>query len=252
MLDGQPIPRLLVMIVAYQAESTIASVLARIPRDIPGVETEILVLDDGSQDSTLEVARLAAESGVPYPVTVLLTADGRVAAVHASPFRSADEIAAVVRDAVVCQPRASWRCSRICVRVAFPAGAPSRQTRSSALGAFGTALATDQFAARAAKPTLARWTANVSLVPPELASLASRALARAEERWPAIETVAFSNQLRVLKALQETRLGEEDFQDSSGYGYNDRGREKLEQAFASRSLSGPGIPQIDFKKVLKR
>ncbi len=70
-------------------------------------------------------------------------------------------------------------------------------------------------------------------LPPELASLASRALARAEERWPAIETVAFSNQLRVLKALQETRLGEEDFQDSSGYGYNDRGREKLEQAFAA-------------------
>ncbi len=76
------------------------------------------------------------------------------------------------------------------------------------------------------------WIERLSL-PRELAGLAQRALSRAAARWPEIEDISFANQLRVLQALQQVRLGEEDFQDSSGYGYNDRGREKLEQAFAA-------------------
>jgi len=76
------------------------------------------------------------------------------------------------------------------------------------------------------------WIEQISM-PPELSALARRAFSRALLHWPAIENIAFANQLRVLKALQTTRLGEEDFQDSSGYGYHDRGRDKLEQAFAA-------------------
>ncbi|WP_019201846.1 TlpA disulfide reductase family protein [Tsukamurella sp. 1534] len=45
-------------------------------------------------------ARVATLLGAPraYPVTVLLRADGTVAGVHARPFTSADDVAAVVRD----------------------------------------------------------------------------------------------------------------------------------------------------------
>ncbi len=50
--------------------------------------------------------------------------------------------------------------------------------------------------------------------------------------WEAIDHTVFVNQHRVLKALQQERIGEEDFQDSSGYGDHDRGREKLESIYA--------------------
>ncbi len=76
------------------------------------------------------------------------------------------------------------------------------------------------------------WIEQISL-PLGLSVMARRALSRSASPWSAIEKTSFSNQLRVLKAMQEVRLGEEDFQDSSGYGYHDRGREKLEQVFAA-------------------
>jgi glycosyltransferase involved in cell wall biosynthesis len=66
--DGATRQRLLVLIVAYEAESSIASVIARIPNDIPGVETSVLVLDDGSLDGTFEAA---AASDTRLPVKVL-------------------------------------------------------------------------------------------------------------------------------------------------------------------------------------
>ncbi len=50
--------------------------------------------------------------------------------------------------------------------------------------------------------------------------------------WEAIDSTMFINQHRVLQALQQERMGEEDFQDSSGYGDNDRGRGKLESVYA--------------------
>jgi len=76
------------------------------------------------------------------------------------------------------------------------------------------------------------WVDQISL-PQRLSSAVHRAVVQAEAFWPSIEINAFNNQLRILRAMQEVRLGEEDFQDSSGYGYHDRGREKLERIFAA-------------------
>jgi glycosyltransferase involved in cell wall biosynthesis len=64
-------PRLLVVVVAYHAEATIADVLRRLPARIPGVATEMLVLDDSSTDRTLEVVQRDAQSLSPHPVRVL-------------------------------------------------------------------------------------------------------------------------------------------------------------------------------------
>ncbi len=48
------------MMPALNEAATIASVIARVPRDIPGVsETEVVVIDDGSTDATSELARQA-------------------------------------------------------------------------------------------------------------------------------------------------------------------------------------------------
>ncbi|NMA91660.1 MAG: hypothetical protein GX973_00860 [Firmicutes bacterium] len=50
--------------------------------------------------------------------------------------------------------------------------------------------------------------------------------------WEKIDHTVLINQHRVLQAMQQERIGEEDFQDSTGYGDNDRGREKLEAIYA--------------------
>jgi cystathionine beta-lyase family protein involved in aluminum resistance len=75
------------------------------------------------------------------------------------------------------------------------------------------------------------WIVDLAL-PEELAGMVGRALQRVEPRWTEIDCLQFYNQRRVLEALQRQRVDESDFLDSSGYGYSDRGREKLEGAFA--------------------
>lgn len=76
-----------------------------------------------------------------------------------------------------------------------------------------------------------KWLGRLGL-PENLQNAAIRSLRRAEEQWEVIDSTVFFNQRRVLEALQEQKLGETDFMDSSGYGYGDSGREKLEGAFA--------------------
>ncbi len=52
--------RLIVQIPCYNEEHTLPATLADIPRVIPGIDSvEILVIDDGSRDRTIEVARAA-------------------------------------------------------------------------------------------------------------------------------------------------------------------------------------------------
>ena len=53
------------------------------------------------------------------------------------------------------------------------------------------------------------------------------------ERFDAFDRVAEFNQLKVLKAMQDNRVSAECFQVSSGYGYNDLGRDTLEKVYAS-------------------
>jgi glycosyltransferase involved in cell wall biosynthesis len=66
-------PRLLIFIVAYQAQSTLALVLARIPASLnQHYEMEVLVIDDASQDQTFDIGqRIAASEQLPFKVTML-------------------------------------------------------------------------------------------------------------------------------------------------------------------------------------
>jgi glycosyltransferase involved in cell wall biosynthesis len=65
--------RLLIFIVAYNAENTIENVLKRIPKSLSRLyDVEILIIDDSSQDSTFERSELIKRSGVlPFKITVL-------------------------------------------------------------------------------------------------------------------------------------------------------------------------------------
>ena len=54
-----------------------------------------------------------------------------------------------------------------------------------------------------------------------------------KERFAAIDATAEYNQLKVIKAMQDNRVSAECFNMSSGYGYNDLGRDTLEKVYAS-------------------
>ena len=64
--------RVLIFIVAYNAERTIQEVVSRIPRSLTKFETEILIIDDSSRDRTFELAHDFGKTGqAPFPVKVL-------------------------------------------------------------------------------------------------------------------------------------------------------------------------------------
>lgn len=54
-----------------------------------------------------------------------------------------------------------------------------------------------------------------------------------KERFAVIDATAEYNQLKVIKAMQDNRVSAECFNMSSGYGYNDLGRDTLEKVYAS-------------------
>ena len=54
-----------------------------------------------------------------------------------------------------------------------------------------------------------------------------------KNRFSEIDTVTEYNQLKVIRAMQKCRVSAECFQSSTGYGYNDLGRETLEAVYAS-------------------
>ncbi len=54
-----------------------------------------------------------------------------------------------------------------------------------------------------------------------------------EERFKAIDETAEYNQLRVIKAMQDAHIGEANLKGTTGYGYDDIGRDGLEKVYAS-------------------
>ena len=53
-----------------------------------------------------------------------------------------------------------------------------------------------------------------------------------KERFAAIDRTAEYNQLKVVRAMQENRVSDIHFAATTGYGYNDLGRETLEKVYA--------------------
>ena len=52
------------------------------------------------------------------------------------------------------------------------------------------------------------------------------------ERFKAIDKIAEHNQIKVLKAMQEAKFSEAHLNGTTGYGYNDSGREAVEEIYA--------------------
>ena len=69
-------------------------------------------------------------------------------------------------------------------------------------------------------------------ISPAVYEYGEKTLAKLSERFAAIDKVAEYNQAKVLTAMHRNRVDATCFAASSGYGYNDEGRDKLEQVYA--------------------
>ena len=54
-----------------------------------------------------------------------------------------------------------------------------------------------------------------------------------KDRFAAIDSIAEQNQVKVIKAMQDAHFAEEHLHGTTGYGYNDAGREAVEKIYAN-------------------
>ena len=69
-------------------------------------------------------------------------------------------------------------------------------------------------------------------ISPAVYAYGEKAIARIRDRFEEIDRIAEYNQAKVLTAFRKNRVSATCFAESSGYGYNDEGRDKLEQVYA--------------------
>ena len=66
----------------------------------------------------------------------------------------------------------------------------------------------------------------------EVLSFGEKILDSLKERFEEIDKNAEYNQLKVLRAMQESHVSEACLLGTTGYGYNDVGRDTLEEVYA--------------------
>ncbi len=76
--------------------------------------------------------------------------------------------------------------------------------------------------------------------------LSDRAEKRCEERFREIDKLSMSNTARVLKAFQDHRVSDSCFAGTTGYGYDDLGREVLEKIYADVFGTESALVRIGF------
>ena len=69
-------------------------------------------------------------------------------------------------------------------------------------------------------------------ISPKLVALSNKIEANLKDRFRRIEEIAEFNQLKVLKAMQDNKVSDVHFSATTGYGYNDIGRDTLERVYA--------------------
>lgn len=69
-------------------------------------------------------------------------------------------------------------------------------------------------------------------ISPEVAAYSEEIWNSLKDRWEEIDAVSEYNQLKVIKAMQKNHVSEACLLGTTGYGYNDLGRETLEKVYA--------------------
>ena len=66
----------------------------------------------------------------------------------------------------------------------------------------------------------------------QVQELSEQAKAALKDVFAALERTAEANQFRVMRAFADNRVSDADFAGTTGYGYNDRGRDTLDRVLA--------------------
>ena len=77
-------------------------------------------------------------------------------------------------------------------------------------------------------------------------ALAAQAQAEVREQFDRIDAIAEENSLKVLSAFQKHRVAEGYFAGTTGYGYDDLGRDKLEEIYADIFGTEDALVRIGF------
>ena len=84
------------------------------------------------------------------------------------------------------------------------------------------------------------------MLSPEILSLAERAEARCQKRFAEIDQVSLQNTERVLDAFRKHRVSEACFAGTTGYGYDDLGRDTLDSIYADLLGTESALVRIGF------
>ena len=90
-------------------------------------------------------------------------------------------------------------------------------------------------------------TSNMPLqISDRVRALAAQAQAEVREQFDRIDAIAEENSLKVLSAFQKHRVAEGYFAGTTGYGYDDLGRDKLEEIYADIFGTEDALVRIGF------
>ena len=87
---------------------------------------------------------------------------------------------------------------------------------------------------------------KISEIRPEVYEMAKRAQARCQSRFAEIDMVAEENSRRVMEAFQDNRVSDSCFAGTTGYGYDDLGRETLDAIYAQVFGTEAALVRIGF------
>ena len=87
---------------------------------------------------------------------------------------------------------------------------------------------------------------KISDIRPEVYEMAQRAQARISPRFTQIDALAEENTRRVMEAFQDNKVSEACFAGTTGYGYDDLGRETLDKIYAQVFEAEAALVRIGF------
>lgn len=87
---------------------------------------------------------------------------------------------------------------------------------------------------------------KISEINPAVREMAERAQARCQTRFAEIDAVAEENTRRVMEAFQDQRVSDSCFAGTTGYGYDDLGRETLDRIYAQIFGTEAALVRIGF------
>ena len=87
---------------------------------------------------------------------------------------------------------------------------------------------------------------KISDIRPEVYDMAQRAQARVSHRFAQIDAVAEQNTRRVMEAFQDNKVSDACFAGTTGYGYDDLGRDTLDRIYAQIFGTEAALVRIGF------